>query len=666
MSYKPFAIFALTCLLLNTVSGQDSFPPLKGPPPRNFEELWDGYDPDKEPLKVHLVHEWTTGAMTTRMLTYSVGTFKGVESRMGAYYAFPKQAAGKVPAILQMHGGGQRASREMVESAAANGYASISINWGGKPMADQKPDDAGTDWGSVDATQTGHNGHYSSLQPDGKTLDSVVSPRNNNWFLIVVAARRALTFLQKQPEVNPELLGVRGHSMGGKLTVMTAGVDSRVKAAFPSCGGTAPAPERLRNRPGSSCRPQNKEPLYHTTISDMVAIKRITCPILYAGPHNDFNGNLDNLYANWREMPSKNIHFTISPHLNHRHLNESSFAGPHFFDVHLKGEGEFPKTPGIQVKLLNKDGIPRVTITPDRPDEVVKVDLYYSVDPHALTRFWRTAPTTRNGDAWEGQCPVTSLSLPLFVMANVHYPLNKSIVGPPWKRKSPETFLVSSWGHDFEPAQLKDAGVQITDQPQRQIQAEFPQHAEHWQDWYQLDRNNLGHRTAITRKIKDPKFRGPNGAKLAIDVRDPDGGEIAFTFTLNGWGAYGGVKKGQYFAAKPLAKTSDWQTVEVELKDLLPLDDKSTAGINTWQYMTELGLVAAVRKKIRGGKPEIIAGGKWPKTRQLKNLRWLGGTYPKTLILPGHSLSKEEYDKIFHQEIDKSVEQEERDAQQAK
>lgn len=91
--------------------------------------------------------------------------------------------------------------------------------------------------------------------------------------------------------------------MGGKLMVMTAGADRRVKAAFPSCGGTAPAPAKLRERPGSSCRPENKQPLYHTTISDLVAFRRIACPILYAGPQNDFNGNLDNLYVNWKEMP---------------------------------------------------------------------------------------------------------------------------------------------------------------------------------------------------------------------------------------------------------------------------------------------------------------------------------------------------------------------------
>ncbi|MBE3123887.1 MAG: hypothetical protein IMZ65_03710 [Planctomycetes bacterium] len=110
---------------------------------------------------------------------------------------------------------------------ARNGYAGLSINWGGEPMEGAAAGDPNTDWGALDATQKGHNSHYSSMQPDAKTLDAVESPRNNNWFLLVLAARRGLTFLQQQPEVDAGRLGVCGHSMGGKLTADVAGIDAR-------------------------------------------------------------------------------------------------------------------------------------------------------------------------------------------------------------------------------------------------------------------------------------------------------------------------------------------------------------------------------------------------------------------------------------------------------
>ena len=77
-----------------------------------------------------------------------------------------------------------------------------------------------------------------NLKPGDKYLDPFDSPRNNNWYLLTLGARRGLTFLEQQPEVDADRLGVYGHSMGGNLTVYVAGTDNRVKAAAPSVGGS--------------------------------------------------------------------------------------------------------------------------------------------------------------------------------------------------------------------------------------------------------------------------------------------------------------------------------------------------------------------------------------------------------------------------------------------
>jgi cephalosporin-C deacetylase-like acetyl esterase len=53
--------------------------------------------------------------------------------------AYPKGVKDKVPGLVQVHGGGQRANKHMVVVDAANGYASISLNWGGRELEDQKP-----------------------------------------------------------------------------------------------------------------------------------------------------------------------------------------------------------------------------------------------------------------------------------------------------------------------------------------------------------------------------------------------------------------------------------------------------------------------------------------------------------------------------------------------
>ena len=60
-----------------------------------------------------------------------------------------------------------------------------------------------------------------------------------------MAARRAITFLEQQPEVDPKRIGAHGNSMGGKLTTDLAGIDKRIKAAVPSCGGSGDLLETL-------------------------------------------------------------------------------------------------------------------------------------------------------------------------------------------------------------------------------------------------------------------------------------------------------------------------------------------------------------------------------------------------------------------------------------
>ena len=222
---------------------------------------------------------------------------------MAGVYGFPKGgAAEKIPGLLQIHGGGQYADYKSVLTNAKRGYATLSIAWAGRISApnyrvspnevklfwDGKIKDPKyritTDWGALDAyhapSRYGKDA-FPSIPVENWTMDPVESPRNNSWFLITLAARRGLTFLERQPQVDPAKLGVYGHSMGGKLTVLTAGSDKRVIAAAPSCGG-------ISDRYSSN-------PLHLATVSDPPSLKKISCPIVFLSPSNDFHGRINDL-----------------------------------------------------------------------------------------------------------------------------------------------------------------------------------------------------------------------------------------------------------------------------------------------------------------------------------------------------------------------------------
>ena len=602
----------------------ESLPPLSPDTvPQTPEALWAGYDPDAEPLDVRVVREWTEDGCVVRFITYTIGTFKGKTSTMAAFYAAPENPQGKIPALIQMHGGGQRASIASAKIGAENGYACLSINWGGREMERAEPGDPTTDWGALDATQAGHNSHYSKLTPDHLTLDPFESPRNNNWFLITLSARRGISFLQQQPEVDRSRIGAFGHSMGGFLTVMLAGADPRIKAGTPSCGGSGSAPDVIRNRPNAGVR-RKHSPLYHQTCDDGAYIPLIKVPMLYMGPQNDFNGILDNMFENWKSMPSEQIAYTVNPHMNHRATAEHVFPSMLWFDAHLKGSFDFPQTPDLTVDLQAPNGIPVATLTPDQLETLAKVDIYYSVDNHILSRFWRTAPARRVGNRWRAELPVTSTKQSLFVLANVYYTLAHPVIGYPWMREAPETFGITSQMQSVAPAELQDGGVRGDRIRDRMIQANFD-----YQDWYQLNWENPHHWSTYTRKLKDPRFTGPDGAALALDLHVDQDTTFVLHIRNNSWGAYPGEAQGDYYASVTVNASPDWQTVSVLPADFQPANSRTTEPLAHWRHITEFGLCGRLKIQ-RDGKqvvlPEDSARATWHTPRAVKNLRWEGGT----------------------------------------
>ena len=99
--------------------------------PKTVAALWSDFDPRKEPVDAKTVREWKDDGITYRYVTFHIGTFKGRKARMAAFYAFP-QSKDKLPGLLHLHGGGQRAFLHEVKYYAERGYACLSINWGGR------------------------------------------------------------------------------------------------------------------------------------------------------------------------------------------------------------------------------------------------------------------------------------------------------------------------------------------------------------------------------------------------------------------------------------------------------------------------------------------------------------------------------------------------------
>ncbi|MFM8274402.1 MAG: alpha/beta hydrolase family protein [Gemmata sp.] len=567
-------------VLIGTACGLSAVAPAADPkPPANVGELFADFDPRKDALDAKVVREWEESGTVYRSVTYHVGTFRGKPARVAAFFGFPKGAQ-KVPGLLHLHGGGQRAFLKEVEFYAKRGYACLSVNWGGREMENAKAGDPNTDWGAVDPTQTNVPGYF-NLKPGDKCLDPFDSPRNNNWYLLTLAARRGLTFLEQQPEADPERLGVYGHSMGGNLTVYVAGSDRRVKAAAPSVGGSG-----FRTRPWPLLpqvkleTPTGDGKLFDATLGFESYAPHVTAPLLWLGATNDFHGVMDDTYRTGALIPHRHVRYAFAPHLNHRSTPEFEVTRPLWFDRHLKKTFAFPETPESELTLAA--GVPELRVTPDASQHVAAVHVYYSIDPDPRARFWRSAAAKRTGATWSAKLPVPTTERPLFAFANVVYPL-KSAEPVPFAKPT-ETYALTSLLHTRIPNELQNAAVKATDKPAPLID-DF---ANGWRDWYTLSADSPHHWEFSTRKLCDPAWQGKPGQKLAFEVTAEKPNELVVVLTENVFRQYRG-KQRQAAAVVKLTGGQEPQLVSLEPKDFADGDGKTLA---SWGEVDLLSLRA--------------------------------------------------------------------------
>lgn len=579
--------------------------------PKSVAELWGDFDPRKELLEVETIREWKADGMVLRVVRFRVGTFKGKAARLAAFYGFPEGAKEKLPAVMHIHGGGQRANLDEVKALVARGYAALSVNWGGREMEQAQLGDANTDWGAVDPTQQNVPG-YSSLLPGLKQLfEDRQHPKNNNWYLLTIGCRRGLTFLEQQPEVDSQRLGIHGFSMGGNLTMYVAGTDARVKAAVPAVGGQGwrwEPHEFLAAKADPQERIQGDVEVFRRTLSFENYAPLIRCPVLHRSATNDFHGWMDDVYRTDALIPNQPVRHAWSPHFNHRLTPEVAITMPLWLDQFLKAGPALPMTPASELTLKATDGIPQLRVTPKAAWPVARCDIYYSLNPDPRARFWRSTEVHRAGDTFTAVLPVPSVDVAVFAFANVFYTLPKpeSFALPGLPKEIREVCL-SSTLHRAEPEALRAAGVKPSDSPSTLLD-DF---THGWRDWYQLNAGNRDHWQHWTRKLTDPKWGGPDGAQLALTLKVAEANRMTVVAVENEWRGYRGPRR-TFTAEIALGGKAEAQTLT-----LVPNDFKSTTDnppLKSWSQLDLIGFCAqpegaakpAPVRRWAGKEPEFL------------------------------------------------------------
>ncbi|MEI8039143.1 MAG: autotransporter-associated beta strand repeat-containing protein, partial [Verrucomicrobiota bacterium] len=572
--------------------------------------LWQAYETAilNAPLNKELLLTSVQGAITIEQIRYDLGELVGTQvtasPKIAAYYAYPTTGT-NLPGIVAIHGGGQQASVSEAVYWASQGYACMSINWGGNPLTDLAGGSLlpNTDWDQLAAgfTRTGvtqaidHESTSPASFSDGVTLFAEPHPFNNSYCLYSYAARRAMTYLAAQPNVNGNKLGVTGHSMGGVITVMT-GTDSRATCITPSVGGVVAEQ--------NSYWPE------------------IHCPTLFLEASNDWHAPFDQVVTSMAlQAESVPQRLAVAPHFSHRFNTTAEAARVLWQKAHLTESFAFPQTATAQLDLTQSDGIPVFSVWPDEStaSTVVGVDVYYGYDRDPLARFWRDGQAVKINGHWQAKCPVYDLNEPLVAFAVVTYDCGFNFTMQAGYTSPTRNFSVASEVRRVDPPDLSASGVRATEIRLPQID-DF---ARAYHDWYLLESASTTYFECWTRKLLDPSWAGPAGGELAFDVLTTSPGNVLGVKILVG---QNDMNAQTYVAIIPVTANG---TNSVSIPVGAFTHEITGAALANWGRLPVLGVMTGKRAKPGDATLPTWTGS----VPVLSNLRWVGGSYPENYLI---------------------------------
>ncbi len=194
-----------------------AFDPLKIEPtttvPTDFDEFWNRQKAELASIAPDAQLELVTQP-NNNIETYKISLANINGSRVRGYFSRPK-AAGSYPAILQVPGAGVRAVMPgYVNGQASKGFIAMEIGVHDIPV--DEPADFYTKLAMGDLKGYQHFGREDRL--------------TYYFRRVFLGCIRAVDYLTSRPEWNKKHMIINGSSQGGALSLVTAGLDSRITA----------------------------------------------------------------------------------------------------------------------------------------------------------------------------------------------------------------------------------------------------------------------------------------------------------------------------------------------------------------------------------------------------------------------------------------------------
>jgi len=579
LSTAPWLFALLTIVLcgvfLHPARGQGSKPL---PTPR---DVWRDFDPQSGPLEEEVLARRSEGGVAYKDVYFSAHVH-GEKVRVYGTYAAPRPP-GSYPAVLHLHGGGQTVGLHWLETWTSRGYAVLSIDshgqWPNRKRYTLYP------------ASLKHGNHREA----GPLLRATEpSPRAGSWYIWAALNRRALTYLAAQKEVDEKRMGIFGISMGG-TTVWHVAIDQRVRAACAVYGvgwnEHALFDERFnedRRRP----QPSVRQKVWNSAMAPQACPPYIRCPLLFLSASNDHHGNLDYVFDTMSRMrDGVPWRVAITPHFRHHVGKAESENLLLWMDTWLKDGSAWPRTPATAL-TIGALGDPVLQLEVDDTQPIARIRVYYNIgQTDNKSRYWREVEPVGAGKKWSARLSITDVGQSLVAFANVHYESGVCLTAP--LVAGVPARLGAARANDRPSLRIYDGGMGVrgwtTESPGTDPNPPVPVPLL----WKRGPGGKAGiapqnrYRRLMTYKIGDPRWRGPDGARLRFKAYS----RLPQRIALRVADRVVSHRAREYSADGSLAGAEDWQTVTLSTDRFEPTS--GDAPLASWEDLVVLWIVPA-------------------------------------------------------------------------
>ena len=332
--------------------------------------------------------DWINKKAAVKSLYYEGLPYNKQKTYVFAYYATPGSISGNpsmdknLPGIVFAHGCEGRASQQIVQMWAQNGYAAISMDLEGKG-----PGSGPYQYSSPPKQYMSYDWNYQAVAR------------------IVLAHSLMLSF----KEINPEKTYLTGVSLGGDLTCIAAAIDNRFKAAASVFGCGFMYKDGFFKNWYDTKLSGKEQDLWKNSLDPSNYLGHVSIPFLFAATTNDKFYPLDILSDSYHLLNDAHYLF-VWPKLVHSEEGAKLAVLKSFFDHYAKGK---PQLPEIKTPVINGG---EIVVKTSNVNPQSRVFLAYTTDmgPY-LNRDWKVEAAQIVGNTFLAKLPSKKITVCAFI-----------------------------------------------------------------------------------------------------------------------------------------------------------------------------------------------------------------------------------------------------------